>query len=92
MTVKLKMTLYVSMLAILVAFGIWGAMTTIQHDAEIVVRREAAPKADRAGEININNSTAYLWTFDFEGRRCLWVTQHAGRGGRGGLTCWEPKP
>ncbi len=60
-----------------------------KNDAETVAKREAAPQAERVGEIAINNTTGYLWTFDFEGRRCLWITLYAGRGGSGGLTCWE---
>ncbi len=61
-------------------------------NVEGAVYQKAASRAERVGEININNSTAFIWTFDFEGRRCLWVTQHAGRGGRGGLSCWEKTP
>ncbi len=92
MTAKLKLTLYLSMVVILVAFGVWGVIKTIENDAEAMESRERAPQAERAGEIAINNNTVYLWTFDFEGKRCLWATSHYAPGLGGGLTCWEQKP
>lgn len=63
-----------------------------KSDAETTARRELPPEMSRAGEVAFNHNTLRLWTFEFEGKRCLWATAQVGRGGRGGLTCWEEKP
>lgn len=82
----------IAVLATLVALGVWGLTMVLQQDAAVVARREALPFMERAGEVSVNNNTLYLWTFDFEGQKCLWATASVGRGGRGGLTCWKEMP
>lgn len=67
----------------------WALWETAENDAETVARREALPALERAGELSVNNTTIYLWKFEFEGKQCLWVSAPVGRGGRGGLTCWK---
>ncbi len=88
-----KTVLGATALSVFLTFGIWGAvLTAFEDDAEVVARREALPTMARAGEVSVNNTTLYLWEFEFEGKQCLWATASAGRGGRGGLTCWKETP
>jgi hypothetical protein len=89
---KLSMIMALAGIALLAAFGVWGLMMILQQDADVVTRRAALPAMERAGRMSANNTTLYLWRFEFEGKQCLWATASVGRGGRGGLTCWEPKP
>lgn len=77
-------------MAVVLIIGLAALVTlTIQNDAETMAWQEALPSMARAGEVEVNNTTLYLWEFEFEGKRCLWATV---RYARGGLTCWEPKP
>ena len=84
-----KLILLFGMLVSLFGFVVWGLVLTYENDAETVARREALPSMVRAGEVEVNRSTLYLWAFEFEGKQCLWATAHYGHGGRGGLTCWK---
>ncbi len=87
-----KFILALGVFMTLLGFGIWDTVATFQADSETVAHREALPTMERVGAVEINNNTVYLWTFDFEGKRCLWATVHYARGGVGGLTCWEETP
>lgn len=69
---------------------VWAFWETVENNAVARSHRVALPSMARVGEIEVNNSTLYLWAFDFEGKRCLWATSRKVYA-RGGLTCWEKK-
>ena len=68
----------------------WGFWETGENNAETVAHRETLPSMERAGEVLVNNTTLYLWKFDFEGQKCLWAISASSA--RGGLTCWKETP
>ncbi len=69
---------------------LWGISAAYQQLVSIDVKntalREALPGMERAGEYQVNQDILYLWTFDFEDKRCLYALHGKYRGG---LTCWE---
>jgi len=75
-----------------IAVFILGIILATQNDAKKVAYRETLPSMERVGDIIVNNTTLHLWTFDFEGKQCLWATGRSGTSGRAGLTCWEKMP
>lgn len=76
-------------LVVVTFFGVLAGVLWLdaQNNAEIMTRRDTLPSMVRAGEMAVNDTTLYLWKFEFEGKQCLWAT--TGHRSGGGLTCWK---
>ena len=83
----IKFFLGLGLFLFLLVVGVAAVFTTIQNDSKRAELRAALPMMERVGEYQLDNQSLYLYGFDFEGKRCLWMTRlkHAG------LTCWDVK-
>ncbi|MEE8494578.1 MAG: hypothetical protein V3S25_11085 [Nitrospirales bacterium] len=61
------------------------AYTVTVQDQNATAHRRTLPTMELVGEFMHGNQSIYLYGFDFEGKRCIWMTKlkHAG------LTCWD---
>lgn len=84
---KTKLSLGIGMVAFLVGFGVWAITATIQNDTKRSYHIGGLPKMEPVGEFSLNNRSVYVFGFEFEGKRCIWMERlkHAG------LTCWDVK-
>ena len=86
---QLKIVVMLVVMFIIICFFIFFIADTIHNGNERVRAQESLQSMERVGSIGINNDTVFLWEFTYNGRKCLWATKVQGRGGYGGLTCWE---
>ena len=70
------------------SFGTVGLLNDLEKKAELRYQAEARPPMTRVGVVEVDGAILHLWTFEFEGKQCLWATRYR----HSGLTCdWGEK-